>query len=94
MDLDRLSEAMRDGIGKHLHLTLTRNVDARESTSRREPQTLVKILVKALQRASKRTSVNIGSLHQSETLIDLEEPYNLSKGYQQGRKSVCIAKHT
>ena len=94
MDLDRLSEAMRDVKEKHLHLTLTRNVDARESTSRRKPQTLVTILVKALQKAPHRATVYVGSLHKSNSLIDQEGRSNLSKGYQQGRKTVRIAKHT
>ena len=75
-------------------MTQTSNVDARETTSRREPQTLVTILVKALQKAPQRISVNVGSLHQSESLIDLEGIYNLSTDYQQERKTVRIAKHT
>ena len=81
-------------MAKHLHLTSTRNVDARKSTSRREPQTLVMILVKAPQKAPLRASVNVGSLHKSSSLIDLEGRLNLSKGYQQERKTVRIAKHT
>ena len=81
-------------LAKHLHLISTRTVDARELTSRREPQTLVKILVKALQKAPLRASVSVGSLHKSSSLIDLEGRLNLSTGYQQGRKTVRIAKHT
>jgi hypothetical protein len=54
------------------YLALMINVDAREWTSRREPQTLVMILVKALQKAPNRQSVNIGSLHKSSSLIHPE----------------------
>ena len=45
--------------------------DALESKSR-EPQTLVMILVKALQKAPSRASVSVWSLHQSSSLIDQE----------------------
>ena len=87
------SEFFRKKFKKHLHLTSTRNVDALESKSR-EPQTLVMILVKALQKAPSRVSVSVGSLHKSSSLIDLEGRLNLSTGYQQGRKTIRIAKHT
>ena len=80
-------------MAKHLYLISTRNVDALESKSR-EPQTLVKILVKALQKAPVRASESVGSLHKSSSLIGLEGRLNLSTGYQQGRKTVHIAKHT
>ena len=77
MDLDRLSKAMRVGIGKASAPDTDEERGRTEIDESSGPQTLVMILVKALQKAPQRISVNIGSLHQSKSLIDLEGIYNL-----------------
>ena len=93
LDLDRLSEAMRDGNGK----ASAPDFDEKRGRTGIEESGAANTgqdTSEALQKAPSRASVIVGRLHKSSSLIDQEGRSNLSNGYQQGRKTVRIAKHT
>jgi hypothetical protein len=94
MNLDRLSEAMRDGIGK------ASAPDIEEERGRTRIDELSgaantgQDTSESAAESTKTGKRKVDSLHKSSLLIDHEGKSTLSKGYQQDRKTFRIAKHT